>query len=73
MKSAVQTDNVLNEVKEMPVKERITDDERDELTKDVDDLDKAYIEKMKAAGIDEDLLAQFASIASQVHSKEDNE
>ena len=57
----------------MPVKERITDDERDELTKDVDDLDKAYIEKMKAAGIDEDLLAQFASIASQVHSKEDNE
>lgn len=44
----------------MAIKERLVNDERDDLTKDVDDLDAAYIEKMKEAGIDRDLLEQFA-------------
>jgi hypothetical protein len=44
----------------MAIKERLINDERDDLTKDVDDLDAAYILKMKEAGIDEDLLEQFA-------------
>lgn len=55
----------------MPIKERITDDERDELTKDVDDLDKAYIERMKEAGIGEDLLAQFRDLSLEVRSEEE--
>lgn len=44
----------------MPLKERLINDERDDLTKDVDDLDAAYIERMKEQGVDEDLLRQFA-------------
>lgn len=44
----------------MAIKERLINDERDDLTKDVDDLDAAYIETMRAQGIDPDLLQQFA-------------
>ena len=57
----------------MAIKQRITDDERDELTKDVDDLDKAYIERMKAAGISEDLLAQFRDLSLEMRPVEDGE
>ena len=57
----------------MAIKQRITDDERDELTKDVDDLDKAYIERMKEAGISEDLLAQFRDLSLEMRSVEDGE
>ncbi|WP_297565294.1 hypothetical protein [uncultured Faecalibaculum sp.] len=55
----------------MAIKQRITDDERDELTKDVDDLDKAYIERMKEAGISEDLLAQFRDLSLEMRPGED--
>ncbi|MEY8468953.1 hypothetical protein [Faecalibaculum rodentium] len=57
----------------MAIKQRITDDERDELTKDVDDLDKAYIERMKEAGISEDLLAQFRDLSLEMRPVEDGE
>ncbi|WP_304757283.1 hypothetical protein [Faecalibaculum rodentium] len=57
----------------MAIKQRITDDERDELTKDVDDLDKAYIERMKEAGIGEDLLAQFRDLSLEMRPVEDGE
>ena len=55
----------------MAIKQRITDDERDELTKEVDDLDKAYIERMKEAGISEDLLAQFRDLSLEMRPGED--
>lgn len=57
----------------MAIKQRITDDERDELTKDVDDLDKAYIERMKEAGISDDLLAQFRDLSLEMRPVEDGE
>lgn len=57
----------------MAIKQRITDDERDELTKDVDDLDKAYIDRMKEAGISEDLLAQFRDLSLEMRPVEDGE
>ena len=57
----------------MAIKQRITDDERDELTKDVDDLDKAYIERMKEAGISEDLLAQFRDLSLEMRPVEAGE
>ena len=57
----------------MAIKQRITDDERDELTKDVDDLDKAYIERMKESGISEDLLAQFRDLSLEMRPVEDGE
>lgn len=41
------------------------------LTKDVDDLDKAYIERMKEAGISEDLLAQFRDLSLEMRPGED--
>ncbi len=46
----------------MAIKERLTDTQRDDLTKDVDDLDAAYIESLKKQGIDESLLKQFADL-----------
>lgn len=49
----------------MAIKERLVNDERDDLTKDVDDLDAAYIEHMKEQGIDEDLLRQFAQLLKE--------
>ena len=57
----------------MAIKQRITDDERDELTKDVDNLDKAYIERMKEAGLSEDLLAQFRDLSLEMRPVEDGE
>ena len=57
----------------MAIKQRITDDERDELTKDVDDLDKAYIERMNEACISEDLLAQFRGLSLEMRPVEDGE
>lgn len=44
------------------IKTTLTNSERDDLTKDVDDLDKVYIEKMQAEGMDPDLLAQFKEL-----------
>ncbi len=49
----------------MAIKERLVNDERDDLTKDVDDLDAAYIQSMKDQGIDQDLLEQFAALLAE--------
>ena len=49
----------------MAIRERLVNDERDDLTKDIDDLDVAYIESMKKQGIDEDLLKQFAELLKE--------
>lgn len=52
---------------------RLTDSERDDLTKDVDDLDAVYMEKLRKDGIDEDLLAQFRDLTLELEKdKEQN-
>ena len=50
----------------MGIRHRLTDSERDDLTKDVDDLDAVYMEKLKKDGIDEDLLAQFRDLTLEL-------
>ena len=57
----------------MPIKLRLTDEDRDELTKDVDDLDAVYIQKMKEEGIDDDLLAQFRDLTLSIHGEDIHE
>ena len=57
----------------MPIKLRLNDDDRDELTKDVDDLDAVYIDKMKNEGIDPDLLAQFRDLTLAMSQEDKNE
>ena len=54
------------EVFAMAIRHRLTDSERDDLTKDVDDLDVVYMEKLKKDGIDEDLLAQFKNLTKEL-------
>ena len=57
----------------MGIRHRLTDSERDDLTKDVDDLDAAYMEKLRKDGIDEDLLAQFRDLTLELEKdKEQN-
>lgn len=55
----------------MALKTVLSNKDRDELTKDVDDLDKVYLERMQDLGIDEDLLEQFKDLTlemSQSHT-----
>lgn len=57
----------------MGIRHRLTDSERDDLTKDVDDLDAGYMEKLRKDGIDEDLLAQFRDLTLELEKdKEQN-
>lgn len=57
----------------MGIRHRLTDSERDDLTKDVDDLDGVYMEKLRKDGIDEDLLAQFRDLTLELEKdKEQN-
>ena len=42
----------------MGIRHRLTDSERDDLTKDVDDLDAVYMEKLRKDGIDEDQIGR---------------
>ena len=57
----------------MCIRHRLTDSERDDLTKDVDDLDAVYMEKLRKDGIDEDLLAQFRDLTLELEKdKEKN-
>ena len=61
------------EVLTMGIRHRLTDSERDDLTKDVDDLDAVYMEKLRKDGIDEDLLAQFRDLTLELEKdKEQN-
>ena len=57
----------------MGIRHRLTDSERDDLTKDVYDLDAVYMEKLRKDGIDEDLLAQFRDLTLELEKdKEKN-
>lgn len=57
----------------MGIRHRLTDSERDDLTKDVDDLDAVHMEKLRKDGIDEDLLAQFRDLTLELEKdKEQN-
>ena len=46
----------------MAIRTQLSNKDRDELTKDVDDLDKVYLEQMREKGIDEELLEQFKDL-----------
>ncbi len=46
----------------MAIRNKLINDERDDLTKDVDDLDAVYLEKLKKDGISKDLLNQFKDL-----------
>lgn len=50
----------------MALRQKASERDRDELTKDVDDLDKVYLEQMQDMGIDEDLLAQFRDLTLEM-------
>ena len=50
----------------MVIKTRLIDEDRDNLTKDVNDLDAAYLERMKEDGIDPELLAQFRDLSLEM-------
>ena len=57
----------------MGIRHRLTSSECEELTKDVDDLDAVYMEKLRKDGIDEDLLAQFRDLTLELEKdKEQN-
>ena len=53
----------------MPLKERLAEGNEDAL-EDVDELDLAYLQRMKKSGMDEDLLKQFQSITSEMNGEE---
>lgn len=57
----------------MGIRHRLTDSERDDLTKDVDDLDAVYIEKLKKDGIDDDLLEQFRDLTLAFEKGDEDE
>lgn len=50
----------------MAIRTQLSKKDRDELTKDVDDLDKVYLEQMRDQGIDEELLEQFKNLTLQM-------
>lgn len=54
----------------MAIKTKLSIDDRDELTKDVDDLDKAYLERMKKEGIDPELLEQFRDLTLELDKQD---
>ncbi|MBP3870029.1 MAG: hypothetical protein J6E46_03535 [Faecalicoccus sp.] len=55
----------------MAIKERLIDDERDDLTKDVNDLDAAYLERLREDGVDPELLEQFKTLALEINVDND--
>lgn len=63
-----KTDCETKKEKTMAIRQRLVDDERDDLTKDLDDLDAAYIEQMREDGIDEELLKQLAAMMKKDHN-----
>lgn len=50
----------------MAIKTRLTDEDRDTLTKDVNDLDAVYLQRMKEDGIDPELLEQFRDLSLEL-------
>lgn len=57
----------------MAIRNKLIEDERDDLTKDVDDLDAVYLEKLKKDGISEDLLNQFKDLTLELEKDKTNE
>lgn len=57
----------------MGIRHRLIDSERDDLTKDVDDLDDVYMEKLRKDGISEDLLAQFRDLTLELEKDKDKD
>ncbi len=53
----------------MAIKTQLSNEDRDELTKDVNDLDKVYLEKMKEDGVDPNLLEQFMNLSLEMDKK----
>lgn len=53
----------------MAVKTTLSKEDRNELTKDVNDLDKVYLEKMKKEGVDPSLLDQFRELSIEMDRK----
>lgn len=53
----------------MSIKTNLSNEDRDELTKEVNDLDKVYLERMKADGIDPALLEQFMNVSLEMDKK----
>ena len=47
----------------MAIRQKLSDEDRDELTKDVNDLDKVYLEKMKKDGMDPKWMEQFRDLS----------
>ena len=50
----------------MAIKTQLSNEDRDELTKDVNYLDKVYLERMKEDGIDSALLEQFMNLSLEM-------
>lgn len=50
----------------MAIKARLTDEDQDTWSKDVNDLDAAYLERMKNDGIDPMLLEQFMNLSIEM-------
>lgn len=48
-----------------------TNDEGNNGLDAMDDLDAVYVDNLKASGLDESLLAQFASISKELEEKKD--
>ena len=53
----------------MQLKERLAEGNEDTM-EDVDELDLAYLQRMKKSGMDEELLKQFQSITSALNGEE---
>ncbi len=47
----------------MALRQVASEEDRDELTKEVNDLDKVYLENMKKDGVDPELLKQFRDLS----------
>lgn len=50
----------------MAIRQKLSDEDRDELTKDVNDLDKVYLEKMKKDGMDPKWMEQFLDLSLEM-------
>lgn len=57
----------------MAIRTKLSNEDRDELTKDVNDLDKVYLEKMKEEGIDPRLLEQFKNLSVEMDKEKKQE
>ena len=50
----------------MAIRQKLSDEDRDKLTKDVNDLDKVYLEKMKKDGMDPKWMEQFRDLSLEM-------